>query len=324
MSTQKLKVAVIGASGIGKNHARWFHGHGCDVVAFVGSSPESVASTQKVLEQGFGFNGRGYHDLQEMLQVEKPDAVCISSPPQLHHSQAILCLGAGAHVLCEKPLVGDEARPAREMIAEAQHLVQEAEKSGLVFGTQMQYATAVQHIRNLAGLAPDEPVRDWMMEMETKTVRPGRGDEKIWIDLSPHPLSVLQKWDGHATIDWSSVQCEVQSKETDARFNVALDGGVCAARVVVRVNPDRATPLRRFIINERTIEYSARNNQHGQFHTFLKSDDGREVELRDLVDILIGNFVAACRGQEPLLVSGADGAKNVEWQLKILEAASKS
>ena len=32
---QPLKVAVIGASGIGKNHARWFHRHGCDVAAFV-------------------------------------------------------------------------------------------------------------------------------------------------------------------------------------------------------------------------------------------------------------------------------------------------
>jgi predicted dehydrogenase len=324
MSTQKLKVAVVGASGIGKNHARWFHGHGCDVVAFVGSSPESVASTQKVLEQGFGFDGRGYHNLQEMLQVEKPDAVCISSPPQLHHKQALLCFQHGTHVLCEKPLVGDETRPAQEMIAEAQHLVQEAGKAGIVFGTQMQYAMAVQHIRDLAGLAVDESVREWMMEMETKTVRPGRGEEKIWIDLSPHPLSVLQKWDGHATIDWNSVQCAVQSKETDARFNVALDGGVCAARVVVRVNSDCAAPLRRFTINGRTVEYSARNNQQGQFHTFLKSDDGREVELRDLVDILIGNFVAACQGQEPLIVSGANGAQNVEWQLKILEAQSVS
>lgn len=323
MSTQKLKVGVVGASGIGKNHARWFHGHGCDVVAFVGSSPESVASTQTVLEQGFGFSGRGYHDLQAMLQSEKPDAVCISSPPQLHHEQVLRCLEHGTHVLCEKPLVGDETRPTQEMVAEAQQLVQEAKSAGIVFGTQMQYATAVQHIRDLAGLAPGEPVREWMMEMETKTVRPGRGDEKIWIDLSPHPLSVLQKWDGHAIIDWESVQCNVQSKETSARFNVALDGGQCAARVVVRVNPERDRPLRRFTINNRTVEYSARNNEQGQFHTYLKSDDGREIELRDLVDILIGNFVAACQGREELIVSGADGAQNVEWQLKILEAVGK-
>lgn len=283
-----------------------------------------MASTQKVLEQGFGFDGRGYHNLQKMLQHEKPDAVCISSPPQLHYKQALLCFQHGTHVLCEKPLVGDETRPAPEMMAEAQHLVQEAKSADIVFGTQMQYATAVQYIRDLAGLESDEPVREWMMEMETKTVRPGRGDEKIWIDLSPHPLSVLQKWDGHATIDWNSVQCDVQSKETDARFNVALDGGGCAARVVVRVNPDRDKPLRRFTINGRTVEYSARNNEQGQFHTFLKSDDGREIELRDLVDILIGNFVAACQGRESLIVTGADGGQNVEWQLKILEAASRS
>jgi predicted dehydrogenase len=321
MSTKELKVAVVGASGIGRNHARWFHGHGCDVVAFVGSSPESVASTRSILEKGFGFSGRGYHEVEAMLQEEKPDAVCISSPPHLHYRQALACFEHGAHVLCEKPLVGDETRPAQEMVEEAQHLVREGENAGVLFGTQMQYAIAVEHIRELAGLAPDEPLREWTMEMETKNVRPGREDEKIWVDLSPHPLSVLQKWDGHAVLDWNSVQCDVRHKESEARFNVHLGGGECAARVVVRVNGERATPLRCFTINGRTVKYSARNNEQGEFHTFLKNSDGHEIELRDLVDILIGNFVAACQEREQLIVTGADGAQNVEWQLKILEAS---
>jgi predicted dehydrogenase len=239
----------------------------------------------------------------------------------MHFQQTLACFKHGAHVLCEKPLVGDETRPAQEMIEEAQHLVREAQNTGVLFGTQMQYATAVEHIRELAGLAPDEPLREWTMEMETKNVRPGRDGDKIWIDLSPHPLSVLQKWDGHAVLDWSSVQCDVRHEESEARFNVRLDGGECAARIVVRVNPNRDKPLRCFSINGRTVEYSARNNDQGEFHTFLKNSNGHEVELRDLVDILIGNFVAACQGREQLVVTGADGAQNVEWQLRILEAA---
>jgi hypothetical protein len=42
-------VAVIGASGIGKNHARWFHQHSCEVGAFMGSSPASIERTQELL-----------------------------------------------------------------------------------------------------------------------------------------------------------------------------------------------------------------------------------------------------------------------------------
>ena len=325
-----LKVAVIGASGIGKNHARWFHQHGCEVVAFVGSSPESVSKTQTVLEQGFGFAGRGYWNLPEMLRTEKPDAVCVSSPPPLHYEQVVQCLEAGAHVLCEKPLVGDNTKPPEELIAQAYQLVDRAERRGRLLGTQMQYAVAVMPILELSGVCANgsliEPVREWMMEMETKNVRPGRGHEMIWIDLSPHPLSVLQKVAGPlggAEIIWDSVECTVHAQETDARFRLRFlseqDPG--AARVVVRCNPDRPVPLRRFTINGRTVDYTAHKNEAGEFHAFLTAGNGRQIELPDFVDTLIGNFVAACQGREPLAVTGADGAQNVEWQLKILAAA---
>jgi hypothetical protein len=322
-----LKVAVIGASGIGKNHARWFHGHGCEVVAFVGSSPASVARTSEILRAGFPFTGRGYADVEEMLRQEKPDAVCVSPPPELHFAQVIQCLDAGAHVLCEKPLVGDESRTADELTAQARQLVEYAAKRGLLLGTQMQYAVAAATILELAGVAPDTPLRQWTMEMETKNVRPGRGEEKIWLDLSPHPLSVLQKMGPSPRIYAETIGCTVRAQETAARFQISFlatlnDDERCEARIIVRVNPERATPLRRFTINGRSVDVTARKNAAGDFRAFLTSDDGREIEMPDFVDALIGNFAAACQGREPLLVTGEDGAQNVAWQLQILQAAN--
>ncbi len=148
----------------------------------------------------------------------------------------------------------------------------------------------------------------------------------IWIDLSPHPLSVLQKVTDGAEIDWNTVECTVREQETDARFRLHFPGeqSTCAARIVVRCNPEREVPLRRFTINGRTVDYTARKNEQGEFHAFLTAGDGRSVELPDFVDTLIGNFVAACQDREPLLVTGADGAQNVEWQLKILAAAQRA
>jgi predicted dehydrogenase len=328
-SNAPLKVAVIGASGIGKNHARWFHQHGCDVAAFVGSSSDSVAKTQKVLDQGFGFTGRGYTNVAEMLRTERPNAVCVSSPPALHSEHVMQCLDAGAHVLCEKPLVGDDTKPDAEVIKQARQLVDHAKLRGRLLGTQMQYAVAVSSILELSGLGtngtPVEPVREWMMEMETKNVRPGRSHRNIWIDLSPHPLSVLQKVAGGAEIEWDTVECTVHEMETDARFRLHFPGeqGTCAARIVVRCNLEREVPLRRFTINGRIVDYTARKNERGEFHAFLTAGDGRTIELPDFVDTLIGNFVVACRGNEPLIVTGADGAQNVEWQLRILAAARR-
>ena len=39
-------------------------------------------------------------------EAVRPKAVCIATPSTLHFLQALECLEAGAHVLCEKPLVG--------------------------------------------------------------------------------------------------------------------------------------------------------------------------------------------------------------------------
>jgi hypothetical protein len=137
--------------------------------------------------------------------------------------------------------------------------------------------------------------------------------------MSPHPLSVLQKMSSSAQIGWDSVRCEVRDLESEAKFQIAFDSQseMCEARVVVRVNGKRQTPLRRFVINGKTVDFSARNNAQGKFCAYLSNGE-REIELRDFVDILVGNFLDAVEGKDKLLVTGADGAQNVEWQLKML------
>jgi predicted dehydrogenase len=321
MSAAPLRVAIIGASGIGKNHAGWFQGHGCEACAFLGSSAESVARTQELLQQLIGFEGCGYSDLGELLRAESPDIVCVSTPPPLHYDQVMQSLAGGAHVLCEKPLVYDVSLPNAELIEQARTLVREASERNLLLGTQMQYGVAVDRVLELANVAPHE-VRQFSMEMETKNLRHGRDYEKIWIDLSPHPLSVLQEMAPAVELDESSVDCRVGKFETTAQFQVQLpdepNREPVAAGVTVRFNPDNPTPLRRFTINGRHVDYAGRKNAAGDFRTYL-SADGKTLELPDFVDLLVGNFIAACQGKEELAVTGAHGAQNVAWQLKILE-----
>ncbi len=45
-----------------------------------------------------------YDDLELMLDGEAPDFVDVASPPGMHHQAALAALGAGAHVMVEKPL----------------------------------------------------------------------------------------------------------------------------------------------------------------------------------------------------------------------------
>ena len=320
---QPLKVAVVGASGIGKNHARWFHQHGCDVVAFVGSSPESVARTQKVLEDGFGFTGRGFTSFGEMIVATRPDIVCVSSPPPLHYGHTSTALAAGAHVLCEKPLVYDPQRSPSELVVQANTLVEQAKSRGVLLGVQMQYGPALPHFLQVAGIADAGAVQDYEMLMETKNIKENRAFKEIWIDLSPHPLSVLQKLAGPgATLEEDSIEATIAERESVAHFTVRrANGHPLTARVIVRFDPEANPPQRYFAFDGVRVAYAGRKNAAGEFVTFLTAPDGRETEIPDLVDLLVGEFVNACQGEGALPVSGEEGAQNVAWQLKIAEKA---
>lgn len=320
-NSKVLRVAIIGASGIGRNHARWFSGHGCEIMAFVGSSPQSVSSTRCTLQSAIDFRGRGYDDVAQMLRDEMPDAVCVSSPPHLHFRHVLQSLEHGAHVLCEKPLVGAEAwsgLPVSELLESAETLVQEARARDRIFATQMQYATCAPQLLDLCDLKSAAEIRAFSMTMETKNLKHGRTFDDIWNDLSPHPLSVLRRFAPRGEIDWTSAHCEIGENQSDARFGLRSENGVIEAQIHVALNSVRAVPERTFEINGQRVEYSARNNENGEFRAYLQSAN-RVLELPDFVDTLIGNFVRACNGEESLWISGEDGAKVVEWQLKLLE-----
>ena len=316
-----LRVAIIGASGIGRNHARWFHGHGCEVVAFAGSSRESVSSTRLALESAIGFKGRGFVDVAQMLREEKPDAVCVSSPAHLHFQHVMESLESGAHVLCEKPLVGGDSwsgLPADELIESGWKLVEEAKKRDLVFGTQMQYATCVPQLLELCDVKSADEIVTFSMTMETKNLKHGRTFDDVWLDLSPHPLSAARRLFPAAELDWMNTRCDVREHDSEASFHLKNGAQTINVQLHVASNPNRAVPKRTFQINGKAVDYAARNNERGEFRAYLQSED-RVLELPDFVDTLVGNFVRAVRGEEALWVSGEDGAQVVEWQLKLME-----
>jgi predicted dehydrogenase len=63
-------------------------------------------------------------DFRELVERSDVDAVIIATPPHLHHSMTMTALGAGKHVLCEKPMA--------KSVAEARDMVKMAERSKVV------------------------------------------------------------------------------------------------------------------------------------------------------------------------------------------------
>ena len=320
-----MKIAILGASGIGKSHARWFASHGCEIVSILGSSAATAAATASALQDEFGISAAPYADLTALLAETHPDAVCVSTPSTQHFVQSLECLEAGVHVLCEKPLVYAPNRKIRENLDGAKELVRLARKKSLVLGTQLQYGAATPILCKLAGTTPGE-VGDFAMELETANPKASRDPRELWIDLGPHVLSIAQflSGDGAKLVEESVRLLHQQNFETteiSARFQIACsDGRILTSRAVLRALDGTflsRKPVRRFAFNGRVVLYQGLQSADGHYRAQYTSPDGYTNIHRDPVAYLIGDFVRALRTSITPRISGEFGMQNLEWLLKI-------
>jgi len=117
-----LRAAVVGTGFIGVVHVDALRRLGVQVLGIVGSSPERARA-----KSGPVPLPEPYDSFEEMLADDRIDVVHLTTPNQLHYAQARAALGAGKHVVCEKPLTIDSEQSAE--------LVELAQRSGLVHCT---------------------------------------------------------------------------------------------------------------------------------------------------------------------------------------------
>jgi predicted dehydrogenase len=109
----KLTAAVIGTGFIGGVHIGALRRLGINIAGVLGSSPERGAAKAGAL----GI-ARAYADLDELLADDAVDVVHVTSPNHAHYDQVRAILGAGRHVVCEKPLAMTSQQSA-EMVRRA-------------------------------------------------------------------------------------------------------------------------------------------------------------------------------------------------------------
>ncbi len=87
------------------------------------------------------YGGKVYTLLEDMLDSDALDAVCICTPSGLHTTQAVLALQAGKHVVCEKPM--------SLSLAQADLLIETERRTGRIVCiiSQFRFAPAVQEIK---------------------------------------------------------------------------------------------------------------------------------------------------------------------------------
>lgn len=317
-----LRVAVAGASGIGKHHAKWYTDCGCEVVAFFGSSDASCRSTAADLAQTIGFTGRGYSDLSKLLEEEDPDMVDVCTPNELHFECAMTALEAGCHVLLEKPMVWEEGADADRSLDLANRLVGEAKERALHLGVCTQYAASLPLYERIYTREKTDglQVSKFAAEMETLSRGRRRDGAEIWVDMGSHPLSLLLAWLPDGAIDPASLEAEFAGHQARVRFDFNAEGHRCLCDIAVR---DRSEGLltRRFGIDGVLVDCEGRADDDGVYRSVLRRG-GTEVTGQDFMSLLIAQFAATVRGTETgPIVTGATGVRNLELQLQVYSAA---
>jgi predicted dehydrogenase len=113
---------------------------GFDVLALVGRDPKKTAERA----EQFGVP-LAVMSLDQAIDLPQVDAVTIATPPHTHAKLALAAIGAGKHVLCEKPF----ARNA----SEAGEVLAAATSAGIVhlLGTEFRYDAGQATLARLVG-----------------------------------------------------------------------------------------------------------------------------------------------------------------------------
>ena len=274
------------------------------------------------LQAYFGFDGRAYTDVAQMLATEQPDVVDVSSPPDLHKDHAVMALESGCHVVCEKPLCWDEDRSLDDILADGQAVVHAAEQAGKSLVMSAQYPASIPIYRDFYTQVRGawDAIESLEMVMESKGRRGPKAREEIWIDLASHPLSLVLGFLPEGEIDWATASCAIGERENRAGFEVVTPNGRCDVRFVLR-DVDEGVPMRQFGVNGFLVNWEGFADEEGIYRARLVYGD-EAVMCDDFMHILIDEFGKHVRGEGGrVVVSGADALKNLQYQIALLKRA---
>lgn len=122
---QKLRYGLI---GVGANVYTMHHpGLELEHIEIVGVCDLREDVNQRIQAE---WEVPAYTDYKQMIDETKPDVVVVMTPHPLHAPMSIYALEAGSHVLVEKPMADE--------VAEAQKIIDTAQKTGKILAINFQ------------------------------------------------------------------------------------------------------------------------------------------------------------------------------------------
>jgi predicted dehydrogenase len=182
----RLRAVIIGHTGRGG------YGHGMNAV-FAGREGIEVVAVADADEKGRAAAmrrcgaARGYADYRQMLEKERPALVCVGPRTTTERREMLLAaVGAGAHVMCEKPFV--------QTPADGDEVLALAEQKGvrIAVAHQMRLAPGVVHLKKRI----DDGLIGDLVEMRAWGKQDARAGGEDLLVLGVHLFDLMRMFAG--------------------------------------------------------------------------------------------------------------------------------
>ena len=319
MSPKPLAVGVAGVGSLGYHHAR--HYRALPDVTLAGIyDPRAERAREVAAELGT----RAFSSLADLLAAV--DALSVVVPTPNHHEVAMAAVRAGRHVLVEKPLAAT--------IAEAEAIVAAARTARVV----LQTGHIERFNRAVRAAAPHVSGPKYI---ESDRVAPFviRGsDVAVILDLMIHDLDLVLSLVGEPVTDVRASGIGVLSKSVDiATARIEFQSGAVANLTASRMARERVRKLRIFQpTGYLSLDLAAGT---GEFLRLRKDAllkvmlGGGTPDLNSIVEqvpleapegdalqLELGAFIRAVRGDEEPAVSGEAGLEALKLAFRVLDA----
>ncbi|MGA2865154.1 MAG: Gfo/Idh/MocA family oxidoreductase [Verrucomicrobiota bacterium] len=331
-TTDKVRVSVLGAGSLGKEHVRIYAELAAAGQVELAGVYDVAAETARKVAAKHGV--RAFDSVAAAAAAS--DAVSIVTPTCTHHELAGTLLRQGKHVLVEKPMT-DNAAQAAELVELAQQ-----RDCILQVGHVERFNPVFKYLQTVA----TEPR---FIETHRLSPYPARStDIGVVLDLMIHDLDVVLAFVKSPVTSVDAVGIPVLSQSEDiANARLRFANGCVANLTASRVSPERMRKIRVFsggaLTSYISLDYRAqegfiyrlaRNDQpessflkkllHAKDSTIVSEFGGKRI-VREPVPIAkeeplkleLEHFAQCVRAHRPPLVSGESAKRALDLAFEI-------
>lgn len=324
-----MKVAVIGAGSMGRNHARVYADlSGVDLVGICDENEPTALATAK------RHGARAFTDPARMLDEIRPDAVSVCVPTELHLAVASEAIARKIHVLVEKPIA--------ETVEQGSKLIAAASAAGvtLMVGHIERFNPAVIALRER--LSAGELGDVFQIDARRQGPFPSRiMDVGVVVDLAVHDIDIVRYVSGQEVVRlFAETAQRVHSKREDLLVALLrLSKGSIGSLSINWLTPTKVRTLTvtgergMFVVDYLTQDlwfYENATAHQGDWDALQRLtgvSEGRTIRhivpKREPLREELAAFVATLRGERSLPVTGEDGLRALELAQALLKSASE-